>query len=121
MNSEPSPLNRVAADASRLIILFRMILPMHRERRLLRFIRFLPLPAMKSILVAALFLLAPASLWADMRAARELLKHNQPDKAAEMLREMSSQQPGDAWLTYDSAVAAYASRDFQRADKIWQE
>src|SRR2546421_4647732 len=74
---------------------------------------------MKSIF--SLLLLLPFLARADLRQARELLKQNQPQKAGQMLSDMTAQQPGDPWLRYDSGVAAYASRDFQQADKIWQE
>jgi len=66
-------------------------------------------------------LVASLSVGADIREARELLKQNQPEKAGAVLHEMTAQQPADPWLTYDTAVAAYASRNFQEADKVWQE
>jgi len=74
----------------------------------------------RAILVS-LLLLAFSGSAADLREPRELLKQKDPAKAATLLREMSAQQPGDPWLAYDSAVAAYAAGDFQQADKIWQE
>jgi len=72
-------------------------------------------------ILASLLLLAFSGSAADLREPRELLKQKEPAKAATLLRQMSAQQPGDPWLAYDSAVAAYAAGNFQQADKIWQE
>src|SRR5437762_3096536 len=72
-------------------------------------------------ILASLLLLAFSGKAADLREPRELLKQKEPAKAATLLLQMSAQQPGDPWLAYDSAVAAYAAGDFQQADKIWQE
>jgi len=76
---------------------------------------------MKLVIAAALVFLAPCCGWADIRQARELLKQNQPQQAAQMLNQMSAQTAGDPWLRYDAGVAAYAAKDFKQADKIWQE
>lgn len=74
---------------------------------------------MKTEIIAALALAAiPA--FADLREAKELMKQNQPAKAGEALRQLQTQQPNDPWLTYNEGVAAYAAKDFQQADKIWQ-
>jgi hypothetical protein len=75
---------------------------------------------MKTEIIAALALAAiPA--FADLREAKELMKQNQPGKAGEVLNRMQTQQPGDPWLVYNEGVAAYAAKDFPKADKIWQE
>jgi hypothetical protein len=75
---------------------------------------------MKPQIIAALFLSA-APLFADLHEAKELMKQNQPGKAGVVLRELQAQQPADPWLAYNSAVAAYAAKDYPQADKIWQE
>ena len=68
-----------------------------------------------------LFFLFPALCRADLEQARTWLKQNEPEKARQELRTLSTQTPGDPWLLYDSAVAAYAAHNFQEADQIWQE
>ena len=70
---------------------------------------------------AVLFLLLCFPCRADLRQAKDLMKQNQPAKAKEVLQNMITKQPGDPWLVYDSAVAAYAAKDFQQADKIWED
>ena len=59
--------------------------------------------------------------FADLHKAKELMKQNQPAKAGEVLHQLQTQQPGDPWLAYNEGVAAYASKDFEKADRIWQE
>jgi hypothetical protein len=75
---------------------------------------------MKPQIIAAL-VFAAASAFADLHEAKELMKQNQPGKAGEMLRQLQAQQPTDPWLAYNAGVAAYAAKDYQQADKIWQE
>jgi len=75
---------------------------------------------MKPQIVMAL-LLSAVPLFADLREARELMKQNQPAKAVEVLQQLRTERPGDPWLAYDAGVAAYAAKDFQKADAIWQE
>src|SRR5690349_14008806 len=77
---------------------------------------------MKPNILFSLLLLLPVSIRAaDLQEARQFLKQNQPDKAAVEIRQLRAQQPGDSWLVYDAGVAAYASKDYEQADKIWQE
>ncbi|WCJ60067.1 hypothetical protein NXS98_02775 [Fontisphaera persica] len=57
----------------------------------------------------------------DLGTARRALKENQPEQAAAVLRELRSQRPTDPWLQYNEAVAAYAAKDYDRADQLWQE
>ena len=75
---------------------------------------------MKPQFIAALAL-AAVPAFADLREAKELMKQNQPGKAGDALRQLQSQRPDDPWLAYNAGVAAYAARDFQTADRIWQE
>jgi tetratricopeptide (TPR) repeat protein len=56
-----------------------------------------------------------------LRQVRELMRQNQPAKARELLRDLLVKQPNDAWLVYDSGVAAYAAKDYAQADQLWQE
>lgn len=75
---------------------------------------------MKTEIIATLALAAlPA--FADLREAKELMKQNQPGKAGEIIKQLQTLQPADPWLVYNEGVAAYAAKDFQKADKIWQE
>ena len=69
-------------------------------------------------LYCALPLSAPA---ADLAPVRDLMRQNQPVQARELLRSLLAQNPNDAWLAYDSGVAAYAAKEYAQADQIWQE
>ena len=53
--------------------------------------------------------------------ARRLLQEGRHADAARVLRDLSALKPGDPWLTYDIAVAAYAARDYEQADTLWQD
>lgn len=57
----------------------------------------------------------------DLADAKRLLQAGQPTQAAELLRQLSAQHPNDPWLLYDIGVTAYAAKDYQQADQIWQE
>ena len=76
---------------------------------------------MKSAIIATLALLAVPAFGADLREARRLMVENQPAKAGDVLRQLSAQTPDDPWLIYDTGVAAYAARDYESADRIWQQ
>ncbi len=67
-----------------------------------------------------ILLVVGASACADVPFARELLKKD-AGAAAEHVRELLAKNPGDPWLLYDSAVAAYAAKDFAKADEAWQQ
>lgn len=66
-----------------------------------------------------LLLTAAAPALAGLEQTRELLKQD-PAKAAAELREQLAQKPEDPWLLYNAAVAAYAAKDFAKADEVWQ-
>lgn len=66
-------------------------------------------------------LMLAVTAFADLDEARRAIKENQPEKAAEAIKQLQAQKPGDPWLVYDEGVAAYASKQFEQADKIWQE
>src|SRR5437870_4433589 len=72
----------------------------------------------KLILLA---LLVTASAWAELRDAKEAMKQQQPAKAGEVINTMLQQKPDDPWLIYDAGVVAYAQKDYDKADKLWQE
>lgn len=67
----------------------------------------------------ALALLPAASSFAALEQERELLRKD-PAQAAKVLQERLAQTPGDAYLQYNAAVAAYAAKDFAKADELWQ-
>jgi hypothetical protein len=73
-----------------------------------------------ALLLLALWL-SSNSLFADLREAREFLRLNQPEKAAAALHENPSKTKDDPWQAYNTAVIAYAARDYPRANEIWQE
>ena len=75
---------------------------------------------MRRVILLA-FLVSLTSVLADVRQARKFLRENQPDKAEESLRQNVKSNPDDPWLAYNSAVIAYASKNFEKADKIWQD
>ena len=68
----------------------------------------------------ALSLLAAAPAWAGLEQERELLKQD-PAKAAAHFLEQLAQKPDDPWLLYNTAVSAYAAKDFTKADEVWQQ
>jgi tetratricopeptide (TPR) repeat protein len=69
--------------------------------------------------IATLVLLT-ASAWAGLESERALLQQD-PAKAAALLQERLSQKADDPWLLYNAGVAAYAAKDFARADELWQQ
>lgn len=66
------------------------------------------------------FFAAVAPAVADLPFAEELLKKD-PAGAAEYLRELLAKTPDDPWLLYNAGVAAYAAKDFAKADETWQQ
>ena len=72
---------------------------------------------MKATILALSLLAAPA--WAGLEAERTLLQQD-PAKAAAQLAEQLAQRPGDPWLLYNAGVAAYAAKDYAKADEMWQ-
>ncbi len=75
---------------------------------------------MKLSITAALLSLT-VSAGAELRDAKELMKQNQPAKAGAVIQQLLQSKPDDLWLRYDAGVAAYATKDFEQADKVWQE
>ena len=73
---------------------------------------------MKTTTLALFLLAAPA--WAGLDAERTLLQQD-PAKAAAQLAGQLAQAPGDPWLLYNAGVAAYAAKDYARADEMWQQ
>jgi len=75
---------------------------------------------MKLLFLAGIMLgVLPAE--AELREARELMRQNQPGKAGEVIQQLRQSKPTDPWLVYDSGVAAYAAKDYENADAIWEE
>ena len=74
---------------------------------------------MKTRLLLAL-LAANASVLADLPYAQELLQRD-PAKALEYVNALLEKKPDDPWLLYDAGVAAYAAKDFAKADETWQQ
>lgn len=80
-----------------------------------------PLILWAALGLAGFQLAAAAPAPPDLATARRALKANQPDQATAVLRELRAQRPADPWLQYNEGVAAYAARDYERADQLWQE
>jgi tetratricopeptide (TPR) repeat protein len=74
---------------------------------------------MKSPILPLLLGLAAPAL-AGLEDARALLKSD-PSKAAETLRAQLAARPEDPWLHYNAGVAAYAAKEFSKADETWQQ
>lgn len=66
-----------------------------------------------------LCLLATPAAFAGLDAERALLRQD-PAKAAAAFQEQLTQNPDDPWLLYNAGVAAYAAKDYARADQLWQ-
>ena len=75
---------------------------------------------MKVRLLYAFLAAAAAPAFADVPFARELLKRDAV-AAAEHVAQLLAKNPGDPWLLYDAGVAAYAAKDFAKADETWQQ
>ena len=75
------------------------------------------------VAVGAMVLVCVSKVQADpdLKEAKRLLREGQPAKATEVLRQIMTQKPDDPWLLYDIGVTAYAAKDYQKADEIWQE
>ncbi len=73
---------------------------------------------MKTQILALSLLTAPA--WAGLEQERTLLQQD-PMKAAAQLAEQAAKNPNDPWLLYNAGVAAYAAKDFAKADGMWQQ
>jgi len=73
------------------------------------------------LLCLAGIVLGVLSAQAELREARELMRQNQPEKAGEVIQQLRQSKPSDPWLVYDSGVAAYAAKDYEKADAIWEE
>ena len=74
---------------------------------------------MKSSLLSVLLAVCTPA-FAGLPLARQLLEQDAA-KAAEHLEELLREKPGDPWLLYDAGVAAYAAKDFAKADETWQQ
>jgi tetratricopeptide (TPR) repeat protein len=65
-------------------------------------------------------ILPAASALAGLEQERALLQAD-PVKAAALLQEQLAKRPTDPWLQYNAGVAAYAAKDFAKADELWQQ
>ena len=74
---------------------------------------------MKTPTIAAMILI-PLSAFATIEEQREELARD-PAALASRMREQMAQQPQDVWLAYNAGVAAYAARDFSKADELWAD
>lgn len=64
-------------------------------------------------------LLAPAAQ-AGLEAERALLQQD-PAKVAAQFQQQLAQKPNDPYLQYNAGVAAYAAKDYAKADELWQQ
>lgn len=53
--------------------------------------------------------------------ALKLMDENRPQEAAKILRQLVDKTPSDPWLLYNLGVAEYAAKNYEAADKIWEE
>ena len=68
----------------------------------------------------ALGLFPVSTARAGLEQERELIQRD-PAAAMARLQEQLAQKPGDSYLLYNTAVAAYAAKDFAKADELWQQ
>ena len=76
---------------------------------------------MMRLLLAATMLL---SVWTPLQQfgdARRWMEEGKPQRATEELEKMAALQPGDPWIIYNLGVAAYAAKDYRKADELWQK
>ncbi len=57
---------------------------------------------------------------AGLEKERALIQSD-PAAAAAIFDEQLKQRPNDPWLIYNRGVAAYALKDFNKADELWQQ
>jgi len=76
--------------------------------------------AFVAVCAVLLACVGPVQARPDLSEAKRLLREGQPAKATELLRQIMAQKPDDPWLLYDIGVTAYAAKDYQKADEIWQ-
>lgn len=77
--------------------------------------------ALLSSAIVYLLFFAAGFAQETLRDALKLMDQNRPQEAANILRRLIEKNPGDAWLSYNLAVAEYASKNYDAADKIWEE
>ena len=53
--------------------------------------------------------------------ALKLMDENRPQEAAGVLRKLAEKNPSDPWILYNLGVAEYAAKNFDAADRIWEE
>ena len=73
-----------------------------------------------SCLLPATAMLIPAAAWAGLEAERALLQRD-PAQAAAQFQQQLAQKPNDPYLQYNAGVAAYAAKDYAKADELWQQ
>lgn len=74
---------------------------------------------MKLLLIAALGL----PFWppvSEFGSARRWMQEGKPERAVEVLQEIVARNPQDPWALYNLGVAAYAAKDYRKADELWQ-
>src|SRR5215207_7315183 len=71
-------------------------------------------------IAATVCLLSSVSAWAGLEQERALIQRD-PAAALTRLQEQLTQKPGDPYLIYNTGVAAYATKDFAKADEMWQQ
>lgn len=77
---------------------------------------------MKSAIIS-LALLCAFGLYAEggLKEAKRLMEENKPAEAVRILIEEIRYKPYDPWLNYNFGVALYAQKNFDEAEKVWQE
>lgn len=73
------------------------------------------------LMVCAFVLTVNGFCVSQLSEAKKLMEQGKPQEAIPLLRSLLKQNPADLWIAYDLAVAEYAAKNYEEADKIWQE
>jgi tetratricopeptide (TPR) repeat protein len=78
---------------------------------------------MKAVAIITVFLAICLNVYCDSRLsqARKMIDNNQPEEAIKLLNSVLQEKPSDPYILYDIAVAEYTAKNYDEADKIWQE
>lgn len=78
---------------------------------------------MKAITILTTVLAICLNAYCDARLsqARKMIDNNQPEGAIKLLNSILQEKPSDPYILYDIAVAEYTAKNYDEAEKIWQE
>ncbi|HON07555.1 MAG TPA: tetratricopeptide repeat protein [Verrucomicrobiota bacterium] len=74
-----------------------------------------------TILTAVLAICLNAYCDARLSQARKMIDNNKPEEAIKLLNTILQEKPSDPYILYDIAVAEYSAKNYDQAEKIWQD